>query len=103
VEAWKILQAANADIVLSGHDHHYERFAAQAGDGTPDPNGIREFVVGTGGTALYPVLMRRPNSQAVNNTNYGVLQLALRDKGYDWAFLSVDKDGFTDKGSANCH
>ncbi len=103
VEVWKVLQAANADIVLSGHDHHYERFAPQTGNGTPDPSGIREFVVGTGGTALYPVLMRRPNSQAVNNTNYGVLQLALRDNGYDWAFLSVDKDSFIDKGSANCH
>ena len=47
---WQALYDAGAEVVLSGHDHHYERFAPQAPDGSSDPQrGIREFVVGTGG------------------------------------------------------
>ena len=47
---WDALYEANADVVVNGHDHDYERFAPQTPDGAPDPGrGIREFVVGTGG------------------------------------------------------
>lgn len=39
---WKTLYAANADVVVSGHDHGYERFAPQKPDGTRDrERGIR--------------------------------------------------------------
>ncbi|QNA90543.1 hypothetical protein G4G28_22260 [Massilia sp. Dwa41.01b] len=48
-EAWALLHAAGAELVLSGHDHDYERFAPQDADGRRDPGGIRQFVVGTGG------------------------------------------------------
>jgi hypothetical protein len=52
VDLWTLLQQAGADITLVGHDHDYERFAPMLADGTPDKNGIREFVVGTGGAPL---------------------------------------------------
>jgi 3',5'-cyclic AMP phosphodiesterase CpdA len=46
---WEALYAAKVDVVVSGHDHSYERFAPQRPDGTLDyTRGIREFVVGTG-------------------------------------------------------
>jgi len=45
---WNILQNHNADVILSGHAHYYERFAPQLPDGTRDSSGTREFVVGTG-------------------------------------------------------
>ena len=100
---WQALQNAKADLVLAGHDHDYERFAPQTVDGKPDVSGMREFVVGTGGTPLTPALMRRANSEVINTDSHGVLKLTLQDHGYDWEFLSVNKDGFADNGSATCH
>ena len=49
---WDALQQYSAEIVLNGHDHDYERFAPQLPDGTAAADGIREFVVGTGGRDL---------------------------------------------------
>ena len=60
-----------ADVVLAGHDHHYERFAPI--------DGIRSFVVGTGGRSHYPVLRRLPRSQVVDWRTFGVLRLTLGD------------------------
>lgn len=46
---WNILYNHNADVILSGHAHYFERFAPQRPDGTRDESsGIRQFVVGTG-------------------------------------------------------
>src|SRR5437879_16307 len=47
---WDTLYAHGADVILSGHEHNYERFAPQTSDGTADAtNGIREVVAGTRG------------------------------------------------------
>src|ERR1700720_1140414 len=60
---WQALYDANADVVVNGHDHDYERFAPQTPDGTADPaRGIREFVVGTGGKNHRPSRPTKPNS-----------------------------------------
>jgi hypothetical protein len=51
--SWEVLYAARTDVVLNGHVHNYERFAPQTPSGRADPaQGIREFVVGTGGYSL---------------------------------------------------
>lgn len=102
-EVWQVLEAAGTDLILSGHDHDYERFAKQNGQGEAAAGGIREFVVGTGGTPLTPLLLRRNNSEAANNTVHGVLKLNLRDDGYDWEFLPVAGGSFADRGSDQCH
>ena len=94
-DLWSLLASARADVVLAGHDHHYERFAPI--------DGIRSFVVGTGGRSHYPVLRRLPASRTVNWTTYGVLRLTLLDGGYDWRFLPVAASANTDAGSGRCH
>jgi hypothetical protein len=100
---WKTLQAAGAEVVLNGHDHNYERFAPQTWQGQADPvNGIREIVVGTGGTALRPFDVIKPNSEVRNHTAHGVLRVRLHDGMYRWRFLSTD-GSFSDSGTANCH
>jgi hypothetical protein len=103
---WAMLQEAGADIVLASHHHNYERFArmstvqpvgAPAGDsqGQVDPvNGIRQFVVGTGGGIPHsfkggPAV----GSEARIDKNYGVLKLQLRENSYDWEFLSSGSPG----------
>ena len=53
----------SADLVLNGHDHHYERFAPQNPDGKADPNGIVEILGGMGGASPYNIENVQPNSQ----------------------------------------
>jgi acid phosphatase type 7 len=101
---WEALYAANADVVISGHDHDYERFAPQRPDGTLDTKrGIREFVVGTGGKSHYPFGKIRANSQVRNATTYGVLKLTLHPSSYEWKFIPVTGKTFTDSGATSCH
>ena len=101
---WDALYAAKADIVLSGHDHIYERFNPQTPAAVADPtNGIREWVVGTGGRALYGTIIAQPNSAIRNSSTYGVLKLTLKPAGYDWKFMPIAGQTFTDTGSAVCH
>lgn len=100
---WDDLYAAGADVVLSGHDHDYERFAPLAPTGRVDPaRGIREFVVGTGGRSHYAFTSVQPGSQARDSTTFGVLALTLRPTGYDWRFVPA-VGSYTDRGSASCH
>ena len=101
---WEALYAADVDVVLNGHDHNYQRFAPQDPNGNADPQrGIREFVVGTGGRSHYTILGPIANSEVYNDDTYGVLKLTLRPESYEWRFLPVEGETFTDSGSARCH
>jgi hypothetical protein len=101
---WDALYQYNAEIVLNGHEHLYERFAPQTPNATPDATrGIRQFTVGTGGAGLYPFKsIIEPNSEKRNNTSLGVLKLTLRTGGYDWQFIPAT-GSFADSGSGTCH
>ncbi len=100
---WQILYNAGAELVLNGHEHNYERFTPMNATGQPDPQGMREFVIGTGGRDHYSFGNILPTSEVQNDTSYGVLKLILRPTGYDWQFIPVAGSTFTDSGSAECH
>jgi hypothetical protein len=101
---WKDLYAAGADVVLNGHDHDYERFAPQDPAAQPDPSkGIREFVVGTGGKSHYNFPKISANSEVRNADTFGVLQMTLHPRSYDWQFLPEPGGTFTDSGTGTCH
>ena len=101
---WQLLYAAGADVVMSGHDHDYERFAPQTPAGRLDKRrGIVEFVVGTGGKSYYALKRRIANSVVRHTGTFGVLRLTLRARGYSWKFLPVAGARFTDAGSGRCH
>ncbi len=101
---WEALYEANADVVVNGHDHDYERFAPQRPDGTKDPQrGIREFVVGTGGVNHGGIGTIKANSQVRNTTTYGVLKLTLNATSYGWKFVPVAGKTFADSGTTACH
>jgi hypothetical protein len=86
--SWEALYAANADVVLNGHLHNYERFAPQTPSGVrDDAQGIREFVVGTGGRSLNAFKSNPANSEKRNANTYGVLKLTLHPSGHDWEFV----------------
>ncbi|HSV66044.1 MAG TPA: metallophosphoesterase [Mycobacteriales bacterium] len=101
---YQALYDADADLVLSGHNHQYERFAPQNPGGALDTVwGIREFVVGTGGASHYTFGTIQPNSEVRNSDTYGVLKLTLHRNGYDWQFVPQAGKTFTDSGSGGCH
>jgi acid phosphatase type 7 len=101
---WEILYDAGVDVVLNGHDHNYQRFAPQDPQGRADPeDGIREFVVGTGGRSNYQISQPIVNTEVYNDDTYGVLELTLHPKSYEWEFVPVEGESFTDSGAAQCH
>jgi acid phosphatase type 7 len=137
---WQLLYQAGADLVLNGHDHLYARYApikpyfdasatSVAGVtgtwlGTPDAtNGIREFIVGTGGETLdkvdetptsttdYDAIFNQQNLEAATGEFWGVMSLTLNQDGYAWDYESALKDpaqttgpaSYSDKGVATCH
>jgi hypothetical protein len=101
---WDVLYEHNADLILNGHDHHYERFAPQTPTGQLDTSrGLREFIVGTGGRALYGLGTRKANSDVFNASTYGVMKLTLSAGSYSWGFLPIAGQSFTDSGTQSCH
>ena len=100
---WNALYQARADVVLGGHDHDYERFGPQNSSGQAEPEGIREFVVGTGGAYHSLFGAAAANSEVRDSTTFGVLKLTLHGSSYDWEFIPESGGTFTDTGSAACH
>jgi len=101
---WQILFDAGVDVVLNGHEHHYERFIPQTPTGVPDSvTGIAEFIAGTGGGNLRGVVdPPAPNSAITIHGYWGVLKLTLGDKEYRHAFLDTDGRVW-DRGGGKCH
>jgi hypothetical protein len=119
---WNDLVAAHADVVLSGHNHDYERFAPIGATEVPpaspratsnqpvyqqpqlDPAGITEFVVGTGGRNLYGFGAVPPLQGEVfrSSDTFGVLLLTLQPTDYAWQFKTTDGT-VVDSGSAACN
>ncbi|MFZ6873546.1 metallophosphoesterase family protein [Undibacterium sp. Di27W] len=103
-DVWKILSAAKADIVLAAHDHNYERFVPLDANGDrDDKNGIRSFIVGTGGAKLTPMFLAKNTTEIRDNSTHGVLKLTLNEKSYEWEFIPIPGQSFSDKGKAACH
>jgi hypothetical protein len=102
---WRVLNEEGADVLLTGHEHSYERFAPMNADGTrDDAEGVRLFVVGTGGGNLRPFENDPlPTTEKRQDDTWGVLKLDLKPSGYDWEFLPVAGSSFSDSGTGTCH
>jgi hypothetical protein len=101
---WDVLYENNADVILNGHDHDYERFAPQDPTGKADAaRGIREIVAGTGGAIPYFFGKIKPNSEVHFAGEFGVLKLTLHPTSYDWQFIPVLANLPGDSGHGDCH
>ncbi|MBC7896891.1 MAG: metallophosphoesterase [Cytophagaceae bacterium] len=101
---WNALYQYRADVVLNGHAHVYERFGLQNPSAAADANGIREFIVGTGGKSpFYGWGTIKANSQVRHNATFGVLKLTLGAGTYSWNFVPVAGKTWTDSGTTACH
>lgn len=93
---WQALAEGGADLVLEGHDHDYERMAPV--------DGIRSFVVGTGGRSLYDWRgPPGPFTELRDDSSYGLLAFELTDGAYRWQFVPIAGDSLGDVGSDTCH
>ncbi len=99
---WDVLQLEGAELVLNGHEHHYERFAPQTSLGAASETGIRQFVVGTGGNCCYPFGAPIANSEVRITGTRGILELTLAESSYSWRFIAVGGAAL-DSGTGVCH
>jgi hypothetical protein len=103
---WQALDEHGVDIVLNGHYHNYQRFSPQDSFGNSDPNGMAEFVVGTGGDTYEKDFTgdKPANIQAEQAHSFGVLKLTLHPSSYDFEFVPAPGEpSYQDSGSAQCN
>ncbi|WP_367325806.1 DNRLRE domain-containing protein [Streptomyces sp. HUAS ZL42] len=101
---YQALYDNNAEVIVTGHNHNYERFAPMDANGATDSTrGIRQFVAGMGGTGLGGFGTIQPNSEVRNSSTWGVLKLTLHAGSYDWQFVPEAGKTFTDSGTNTCH
>jgi acid phosphatase type 7 len=91
---WRAVSSHGVDIVLNGHDHIYERFAPI--------DGVRQFIVGTGGRSHYTVHKVAAKSRYRLTGHFGVLVLHLRKGSYRWSFVTTAHH-VRDHGVGTCH
>lgn len=103
LDLYDALHEAGAEVVINADNHFYERFEPQTPVGEADSEGIRQFIVGTGGRSLDSIGTPAANSAVRFNEGYGVLALHLFPGGYDWTFVSEPGVVFSDSGEASCH
>ena len=103
LDMWRALSDYKVDIVLNGHEHNYERFAKQAATGVVATDGIRQFIVGTGGEGHTAAVALKANSEVFNALTYGALKLTLDTSAYSWDFLPEVTGVVVDSGSAACN
>lgn len=100
---YQALYNANADLILQGHSHIYEKYSAADADGKKDEaKGIRSFVIGTGGGNLDNISSTKGPLEYRNNKVYGVMKLTLSSTGYSWKFIDIDNN-VLDEGTGTCH
>lgn len=104
---YELLYKAGVDVALTGHQHDYQRWVPMNPQGSADPNGMAQFVVGTGGNSYQPLPDESewPETVAAANTGtYGVLKMTLSPASYDFEFLpAAGQAPFEDSGSESCH
>jgi hypothetical protein len=98
---WQVLQEHRAEVVLSGHAHRWERFRPKLADGTVSADGIRQFVIGTGGVLTRGILSQHPDSESVV-VQHGVARFELHPDHYEWSFTDI-AGSVRDHGSQMCH
>ena len=98
---WRAVADDGGEIVLAGHEHYYERFAPMNAAGGADANGVRSFIVGTGGNSLGGFSTVKPNS-LVRLQAFAVMKLTLSTDSYSWQLIN-ESGTVLDSGTGTCH
>jgi hypothetical protein len=105
--------AAGVDLVLTGHDHNYQRYVKMNPSLQPDSKGFVQLIVGTGGRDLYPMSSQAANqsilavrgnstsgSKAASGSVFGVVKLTLNPTGYAGEFVPSHSPTGSDFGQS---
>jgi hypothetical protein len=99
---WSLMESRGVDLVLTGHEHNYQRWVPMDGAGQPTPDGLTEMVVGTGGHGAYQIPSPRDTRMAVGfDSGSGALRMELNARGLAFQFVSTSQ-GVVDSGSIPC-
>jgi hypothetical protein len=113
---WTQLYDGNADLVINGTPHIYERFAPMKYDSTyayptktewkaDSVRGIVQITSGLGGDGPIhadSAVIRLPVSRYRSGGN-GVVKLVLGDGEYSWEFVNTKYSHVSDRGRGVCH
>jgi hypothetical protein len=92
VKVLETLYASGASLLLSGHDHGYEQFKRQDAKQNLVSDGLRSFIVGTGGATFYKEAYNNiwANSEKRQSRWHGLLKLELFETRYRWRFVPIE-------------
>lgn len=101
---WTDLYAEKAEIIVNGHEHNYQRYAPLTPSGSKSADGIREFLVGTGGKNRDGLLSGKDSGFEFGITNkFGILKLELEVDRYSWKFVDTSGAILDKGGPVACH
>ncbi len=98
---WEILQEHQAELVLAGHDHEFERFEPMLADATLSSSGMPSYVIGTGGVDLRDFGIVRAGS-AVRIKKFGIGLIDLYANGWAAEFRATDGTTASDGVTHEC-
>jgi hypothetical protein len=99
---WEAAVTGGADLMVTAHDHIYERFLPLNASGAPAVGGMPLFISGLGGAPATPIEDAVPGSAFRYNANHGVLSLTLTPRAFSWGFISALDGSTLDSGTASC-
>jgi fibronectin type 3 domain-containing protein len=90
-DMWALMAQHGVDIVLTGHDHDYQRWVPLDGNGNPSSAGTTEFVVGTGGHGIQNFMITDSRMAVGYDTSpysFGALRLQLNQDGAGFQYIN---------------
>jgi len=90
---WALLANQNVSLVVTGHDHNYQRWEPLDGSGNPDPEGVTQIIVGSGGHGIRPFV--KSDTRVVKGIDYvedtaGALRLELYPDRASFNYINLD-------------
>ena len=104
-DIWTLLTQHDVDVVLTGHDHNYQRWKPLNTRAVPNPTGITQFVIGSGGHGVRAFTSEDERVAYANDNRkegFGALQLALYPSGLEYEFINTVGNTL-DEGQIKCH
>ncbi len=89
---WELLYRYRADVIVTGHQHFYERYLPQNPSGKYDPTGLTQFITGTGGASTFNPEgkhKRAAINSAASIRSLGATIFNLGRTGFRWRFKTV--------------
>lgn len=104
-DMWSLVVNYGVELVLTAHDHSYQRWTALDSAGNPAADGAVQFVVGGGGHGLQAAAGSDPRVVAAYSSypnGMGALRLALNPSGASFSYRNL-LGTVLDSGTITCH